>query len=164
MPGGFDILYLIDKRQVLTADPRDAVLALKQISIAFPKGTTEAQAGDRAEAFANAIKAAKGCGDVDGVAAGIGAQVVANDQVRARDLPGPIQSAILELSPGETLPPFGSIEDGVRILMLCGRDDPQTDSGPSFEQLQAQMEDERINKRAQMYLRDLRRDAIIEYN
>jgi peptidyl-prolyl cis-trans isomerase SurA len=40
IPGGFSILYLIDKRQVLTADPRDAVLSLKQISIAFPKGTT----------------------------------------------------------------------------------------------------------------------------
>jgi peptidyl-prolyl cis-trans isomerase SurA len=27
-----------------------------------------------------------------------------------------------------------------------------------------QMEDERVNKRAQIYMRDLRRDAIIEYN
>jgi peptidyl-prolyl cis-trans isomerase SurA len=27
-----------------------------------------------------------------------------------------------------------------------------------------QMEEDRVNKRAQMYLRDLRRDAIIEYN
>jgi peptidyl-prolyl cis-trans isomerase SurA len=35
VPGGFSILYLIDKRKVLTADPRDAVLSLKQISIAF---------------------------------------------------------------------------------------------------------------------------------
>lgn len=165
VPGGFDILYLIDKRQVLTTDPRDAILSLKQISISFPKGTTEAQAGQKAEAFANAIKAAKGCGDVDKVATGIGAQVVANDQVKARDLPGPIQNAILQLSPGETMPPFGSVEDGVRILMLCGRDDPQqADQGPTFEQLQAQLEDDRINKRAQMYLRDLRRDAIIEYD
>ncbi|MCJ2179487.1 peptidylprolyl isomerase [Novosphingobium album (ex Hu et al. 2023)] len=165
VPGGFDILYLIDKRQVLTTDPRDAILSLKQISISFAKGTTEAQAGQKAEAFANAIKAAKGCGDVDNVAAGIGAQVVANDQVKARDLPGPIQNAMLQLSPGETMPPFGSVEDGVRILMLCGRDDPQqADQGPSFEQLQAQLEDDRINKRAQMYLRDLRRDAIIEYD
>lgn len=162
--GGFDILYLIDKRQVLTTDPRDALLALKQISISFPKGTTEAQVGAKAAAFAKAINAAKGCGDVDNVAAGLGAQVVANDQVKARDLPGPIQKSILELSPGETLPPFGSVEDGVRILMLCGRDDPQAATGPSFEQLQAQMEDDRINKRAQMYLRDLRRDAVIEYN
>jgi peptidyl-prolyl cis-trans isomerase SurA len=28
----------------------------------------------------------------------------------------------------------------------------------------AQLEDDRVNKRAQMYLRDLRRDAVIEYN
>ena len=39
--GGYSILYLIDKRQVLTADPRDALLSLKQISISFPKGTAE---------------------------------------------------------------------------------------------------------------------------
>ena len=162
--GGFSILYLIDKRQVLTADPRDAVLSLKQISISFPPGTTQAQAQRRANEFAEAMKAARGCGTVDAVAAGIGAQVVANDQVKARDLPGPLQDALLALSLGETSPPFGSISDGVRVLMLCGRDDPQTESGPSFDQLMAQMEDDRVNKRAQMYLRDLRRDAVIDYN
>lgn len=164
VPGGFDILYLIDKRQVLTADPRDAVLSLKQISLPFPKGVSEADAAKRAAAFQAGIKAAKGCGDVDGVAKALGAQVVTNDQVKARDLPAQIQSSILTLSPGETLPPFGSLEDGVRILMLCGRDDPQASEGPSFEQLQAQLEDDRVNKRAQTYLRDLRRDAVIEYN
>ncbi|WP_052025612.1 peptidylprolyl isomerase [Novosphingobium sp. AP12] len=164
VPGGFDILYLIDKRQVLTADPRDAILALKQISMPFPKGISEAEAGKRAEAFSTAMKVAKGCGDVDKVATGLGAQVVTNDQVKARDLPAQIQTSVLQLSPGETLPPFGSLEDGIRILMLCGRDDPQTDTGPSFEQLQAQLEDDRVNKRAQTYLRDLRRDAVIEYN
>jgi peptidyl-prolyl cis-trans isomerase SurA len=61
-------------------------------------------------------------------------------------------------------PPFGSIEDGVRVLMLCGRDDPKVSDGPSFEEMQSQMEDDRVNKRAQTYLRDLRRDAVIEYN
>lgn len=162
--GGFSILYLIDKRQVLTADPRDAVLSLKQISISFPAGTTQAQAQRRATEFADAMKAARGCGTVDAIAAGIGAQVVANDQVKARDLPGPLQDVLLNLSLGETSPPFGSISDGVRVLMLCGRDDPQTESGPSFDQLMAQMEDDRVNKRAQMYLRDLRRDAVIDYN
>ena len=40
----------------------------------------------------------------------------------------------------------------------------QVDSGPSFDELQQQMEDDRVNKRAQTYLRDLRRDAVIEYN
>lgn len=164
VPGGFSIIYLIDKRQVLMSDPRDAILALKQISINFPAGTTEAQASAKAKKFAEAMHAAQGCGAVDAVAAGIGAQVVANDQVRARDLPGPLQNAILNLSIGETSPPFGSISDGVRVLMLCGRDDPQDASGPSFDQLMSQIEDDRINKRAQMYLRDLRRDAVIDYN
>lgn len=164
IPGGFSIIYLIDKRQVLTADPRDAVLSLKQISITFPSGTDEAQATKRAEEFADAMRNARGCGAVDDVAASIGATVVSNDQVRARDLPGPLQSAVLQMSLGETSPPFGSIEDGVRVLMLCGRDDPQSESGPSFDQLMAQMEDDRVNKRAQMYLRDLRRDAVIDYN
>jgi len=50
------------------------------------------------------------------------------------------------------------------VLMLCGRDDAAESSGPSFDQLMSQMEDDRINKRAQIYLRDLRRDAVIEYN
>ena len=50
------------------------------------------------------------------------------------------------------------------MLMLCGRDDPKVASGPTFEQMQDQIEQDRINKRAQAYLRDLRRDAVIDYN
>ncbi len=164
LPGGFSIIYLIDKRQVLMADPRDAILSLKQISIAFPKGTTDAQAQAKANEFANTMRTARGCGAVDAVAAQIGAHVVSNDQIRARDLPGALQNAVLNLQIGETSPPFGTLDEGVRVLMLCGRDDPDSSSGPNFDQLMAQMEDDRINKRAQMYLRDLRRDAIIDYN
>ena len=164
VPGGYSIIYLIDKRQVLTADPRDALLSLKQVSISFSPGTTEAEATKQASTFARAMSQAKGCGAVNAVAAQVGAQVVENDQVRARDLPGPLQEAVLNLSIGETSPPFGSIKDGVRVLMLCGRDDPQAEKGPSFDDLMSQLEDDRINKRAQAYLRDLRRDAVIEYN
>lgn len=162
--GGFSILYLIDKRQVLTADPRDALLSLKQISIEFPKGTTNEIATKRAAEFAAAVKAIKGCGDAEAQANKIGATVVANDQIKARDLPGALQETLLNLPIGQTTPPFGSIEEGVRVLMLCGRDDPQVNSGPSFDEMMAQIEDDRVNKRAQTYLRDLRRDAVIEYN
>ncbi len=161
--GGFSIVVLIDKRQVLTADPRDATLSLKQISISFAPGTTEAQATTRAQDFAAKMKAAKGCAQADTVAASLGAEVVTNDQIKARDLPGPLQTLVLGLSPGETTPPFGSIQDGVRVLMLCGRDDPKVAGAVSFEEVQAQKEDERINRRAQAYLRDLRRDAVIDY-
>jgi peptidyl-prolyl cis-trans isomerase SurA len=162
--GGFTIIYLIDKRQVLTADPRDAVLSLKQISISFAPGTSEAQANARAQQLAGAIALAKGCPGVEAAAATVGAEVVANDQLKARDLPKALQDLLLSLTPGQSTPPFGSVADGVRMLMLCGRDDPAVSGEPDFDALQSQMEDERINKRAQMYLRDLRRDAVIDYN
>ena len=64
---------------------------------------------------------------------------------------------------GQATPPFGSRKEGVRVLVLCGRDDPQTAAGPSFDEVYAQMNDERVNRAARRYLRDLRRDAVVDY-
>ena len=164
IPGGFSILLLIDKRQVLTADPRDAILSLKQISITFPPGESQAEAQRRLDAFTQQVQQIRGCGEADAAAAAMGAEIVGNDQIRARALPAALQDALLQLSVGQATPPFGSLEEGVRVLMLCGRDDPEVEAGPSFDQLMTQLESDRVNKRAQRYLRDLRRDAIIEYN
>lgn len=164
IPGGFSILYLIDKRQVLMADPRDALLSLKQISVSFEPDVTDEAAAARVEQFTNAIQTIRGCGDAERVAGEIGADVVANDQIAVRALPDALQNVMLQLQVGQTTPPFGSVEEGVRVLLLCGRDDPKAVGGPNFDELMAQLEDERVNKRAQRYLRDLRNDAVIEYN
>lgn len=163
VPGGYSIILLTDKRQVLGTDPRDAVLALKQLSLAFPKGISPAAARPKVEAFAAAVKTIQGCGTANDIAATVGADVVNNDQIRIRDLPPQLQDLMLGLQVGQATPAFGSLTDGVRALVLCGRDDPPAASGPSFEQIQSQMEQERVNRRAQRYLRDLRRDAVIEY-
>ena len=161
--GGYSILYLVDKRQVLMADPRDAKLSLKQLSIHFPEGTTQAQASQRAAAFATATQGIQGCGAVQKVAQAIGAEVVDNDTVRIRDLPGALQTIVLKMQIGQASPPFGSPQEGVRSLVLCGRDDPQGGIAPNPEAVQGQLEQQRVNLRAQQMLRDLRRDAIIEY-
>jgi peptidyl-prolyl cis-trans isomerase SurA len=164
IPGGYEILLLIDKRQVLSADPRDATLSLKQISISFPPGTRQQDATARVQAFAQGVQAIKGCGDAEAAAQRLGAQVVENDQIKMRALPEQLQQMMANLQIGQSTPPFGSVEDGVRVLMLCGRDDPQADAKPSFEQVMSRIEEERVGKRAQRYLRDLRNDAYIEYN
>jgi len=163
VPGGYSIIALLDKRQVLGSDPRDAILSLKQLTIKFPKGMTQDQATPKVEAFANALQRLQGCGKAAELAAEVGADVVNNDQMRVRDLPPQLQDLMLRLQVGQATPPFGSLADGVRSLVLCGRGDPQPSSGPSFEQIQSQIEEERVNRRAQRYLRDLRRDAVIEY-
>ncbi|WP_412093794.1 peptidylprolyl isomerase [Qipengyuania aquimaris] len=164
IPGGFSILYLIEKRQVLTADPRDAILSLKQIQISFDQNATQAANEARLQEFLAGVQSMRGCGSANQIADSIGASVVDNDQLRARALPEQLQQIVLGLGIGEATPPFGDLQDGVRVLMLCGRDDPEVQSGPNFDQLMQQIEDERINRAAQRYLRDLRNDAYIEYN
>jgi peptidyl-prolyl cis-trans isomerase SurA len=89
---------------------------------------------------------------------------VNRDGIRVRDLPGPLQQVMLSMSVGQSTPPYGSLEDGVRVFVLCGRNAPQTVQEKSFDQLMSEIENERIEKRAQLFMRDLRRDAIIEYN
>nr|WP_232725777.1 peptidylprolyl isomerase [Qipengyuania seohaensis] len=164
IPGGFSILYLIEKRQVLTADPRDAILSLKQIQISFDQNAAQAANEARLQEFLAGVQTMRGCGSANEIADRIGASVVDNDQLRARALPEQLQQIVLGLGIGEATPPFGDLQDGVRVLMLCGRDDPEVQSGPNFDQLMQQIEDERINRAAQRYLRDLRNDAYIEYN
>lgn len=164
IPGGYEILYLIDKRQVGMPDPRQAVLDLKQISITFAPGATEPEANARVQEFTAAIEGMRGCGDAERVAAEIGGDVVSNSGMRVAQLPEQLQPTILGLQVGQTTPPFGSMEDGVRVLLLCGRDDPPSTGLLDFDKIMDQIEDDRIGKRAQRYLRDLRNDAYIEYN
>jgi peptidyl-prolyl cis-trans isomerase SurA len=163
VPGGISIIAVQDTRQVLTADPRDAVLSLKQLSVSFPKGLTREQAAPKVAELGTIANTMGGCGGAEAAAAKVGAEVVTSDQTRVRDLPPPLQEMLLNMSIGQATKPFGSFEEGVRVLVLCGRDDPETTSGPSFDAIQRQLEEERINLRARRYLRDLRRDAIIEY-
>ena len=164
IPGGYSLLLLIDKRQVGMADPRDAVLSLKQISIDFPAGTSAAEGELLTQQFAAAVGGINGCGDANMKAADIGANVVDNDQIAVRALPEVLQAVLLEMNVGQATPVFGEPDEGARVLMLCGRDDPEQVGGPDVQTLLSQLENERINRRAQRYLRDLRRDAVIEYN
>lgn len=163
-PGGISILLLIDKRQVATSDPRDAVLSLKQIAITFPSGTTEAQVAPLVKRFSEETQKINGCGTADEMARQLNADVVNRDGIKVRDLPGPLQQVMTELQVGQSTPPYGSLEDGVRVFVLCGRDAQQGAATESFDEIMSRLEEERVNKRARIYLRDLRRDAVIEYN
>ncbi len=163
VPGGFSIIAVQDTRQLLTADPRDAVLSLKQMSISFPAGMAKAAAEPLVTRFAQTVQSMGGCGGAEEAAAKIGAEVVSSDQVRVRDLPPALQNALLAMSIGQTTPPFGTFEEGVRVLVLCGRDDPDTSAEPSFQEVYAKLEEDRVNMRARRYLRDLRRDAVVDY-
>jgi peptidyl-prolyl cis-trans isomerase SurA len=162
VPGGVSIIAVGDTRRILVADPRDAVMSLMQMTLTMPAGTSQPQAQARAQQFGTTTQSMGGCGGAAAAAQTLGAEVVANDQVRVRDLPPALQQMLLTLSIGQATPPFGSAER-ISVLVLCGRDDPPAASAPNPEQIAQQMEEERVNRRAQRYLRDLRRDAVVDY-
>ena len=162
VPGGFSIIALQDTRKILTPDPRDAILSLKQVSINFPKGTSRAAAEPIVSRFAEAAKSIGGCGGADKIATEFHGEVVTSDGVKMRDLPTALQRLMLPMQVGQATQPFGSLEEGLRVLVICGRDEIDQ-SAPSYDDVYNQLNEERVNSRARRYLRDLRRDAVIEF-
>ena len=160
--GGVSIIAVQDTRKVLTPDPRDAILSLKQVSIKFPKGTTREQAEPVLARFADAVHNIGGCGGAEKLAADFHGEVVQSDQVKMRDLPQTLQQMMASMQVGQATQPFGSVDESIRTLVMCGRDqvDP---SAPSYDDVYNQLNEERVNMRARRYLRDLRRDAVIEF-
>jgi peptidyl-prolyl cis-trans isomerase SurA len=162
LQGGYSIVAVQDVRKILTADPRNSVLSLKQVTVSFPQGTNRSQAEPIVARFASAAQNIGGCGGAERIAGELNAEVVQSDDVKMRDLPPALQEMLLQMQVGQATRPFGSIEEGVRVLVLCGRDEVDP-SAPSFDQVYAQLNEERVNLRSRRYLRDLRRDAIIDY-
>lgn len=162
VPGGLSIVVVQDRRKVLTADPRNAELSLKQISVGFPAGATQATAEPIVARFAAAAQNIAGCGDAEKMAAQFNGEIVQSDGVKLRELPPALQEMMMPMQVGQSTRPFGSLEDGVRVLVICGRDEIDP-SMPTYDQVLAQMNEERVNIRARRYLRDLRRDAVIDF-
>jgi len=162
LPGGVSIIAVSDTRRILTPDPRDAALSLKQVTVRFPAGTTRQVAEPIVAKFAQAAQNIGGCGGAERIAAEFQGEVVSNDAVKMRDLPPVLQNMIMPLQVGQATQPVGSIEDSVRVFVICGRDEVDP-TQPSFDDVYEQLNEERVNIRARRFLRDLRRDAVIEF-
>jgi peptidyl-prolyl cis-trans isomerase SurA len=160
--GGYSILALVDTMQVGVADPRDAQLSLIQLSVALPPGTIPAQVSARADQLGRAVQTMGGCGNALATAQRLGAELVSNDELRVRDLPRQLQPMLLNLGVGQATSVLGSSER-LSALVLCGRDDPPPVGAPDPDRIYGEINQRRIASRAQRYLRDLRRDAIIDY-
>ena len=92
----------------------------------------------------------------------VGAELISNDTVRVRELPPVLQQMLLNLGVGQATQAFGSSER-ISVLVLCGREDPPEQNMPSSDETYNRHVEQRVARRAQRYLRDLRRDAVIDY-
>ena len=138
------------------------MLSLKQVSISFPKGTANAVAEPIVARFAEAARNVGGCGGAAKIAADFHGEVVQQDGVKMRDLPPALQQMMLPMQVGQATQPFGSLDEGVRTLVICGRDELEA-RHRAYDEVYTQLNEERVNSRSRRYLRDLRRDAVMDF-
>ena len=163
VPGGFSIIAVQDTRKIL--DARSAGRN-SQPQAGFDQHSRRARPAKRpSRSFPASPKLRKtvgGCGGADKLAADFHGEVVTSDQVKMRDLPPALQRLMLPMQVGQATQPFGSLDEGVRVLVMCGRDEVDQ-SAPTYDDVYQQINEERTNSRARRYLADLRRDAVIEF-
>lgn len=161
-PGGYLILAVRDRRRILTADPLDAQINLRQLFLS----AESAQDPETAAKFELATKDLHSrdttCGQVEQYAEAAGAEGQREIGVlRLRDLQGELRGAVQDLEAGKASE-LQKMEDGWRVLFVCDRQDPEVQE-PDFDAVYNQLEQQRLSMMARRYLRDLRRDAIIDY-
>jgi len=160
--GGFTILALQDRRRVLVADPLDAQVQLHQIFLPAEKLSNTTLVAQFRSATENMHKAPVDCNSLAGIVGQAGAEPRTSiGALRLRDLQGNIRSTVADLKISEASE-LQEMEDGLRVLITCDRLEPQVQE-PDFDTIYSQIEQQRLSMMGRRYLRDLRRDAIIDY-
>ena len=160
--GGYVILAQRDRRRILTADPLDTQLTLRQLHLTAEKMQDEALASKFRSVVENLHNQDTSCADVPGYAEESGADgrnEIGN--LRLRDLQPEIRTVVENAEIGKASDIL-TMDDGMRVLFVCSRTEP-TVQEPNFDDIYSQMEQQRLSMMGRRYLRDLRRKAIIDY-
>jgi len=171
--GGFYVVQLRDRREpfgtvvqetkVEVADPM-AALPLDRLLIPLPPNP-DAMLKQRAMLLATNVKSqVRACADLPNVANQLTGTVYTKlGQMLPKDLNPELRDALAKTGPGEVVEPFFS-PAGLEIIMRCDPAPPKLVAFelPSRDQLQQQLFVQQMTIYAKSYLRDLRRDAVVE--
>lgn len=162
LAGGYHILRLNDRRRVLEADPLDAEVEIRQI---FKPVTAETSQDEQIAFFNRLDELRPSISSCDGIPEFARRLDVVDGgsigKLRLRDLPGGLRALLETLEIGVPSRP-ARMEDGFRIFFVCDRTLPEI-TKPRFEDIIDQLERQKLATMGRRYLRDLRRDAIVDY-
>jgi peptidyl-prolyl cis-trans isomerase SurA len=162
-PGGYYIVAVTDRRKILENDPMDEKLSLKQITYLFTPQTTEASANAWADHADTVVAKFTSCTDLAETIRALGEGVVVRDlgDVSLKQINPELRKIIEPMKTNSMTEPLNA-SDGFVMFVVCDRRMPEAKL-PSREEVAQQLEQQRIAMMGRRYLRDLRRDAIIEY-
>ncbi len=160
--GGYYILQLTDRRRILDLDPLDTLLQLEQVYWRFDENTDD----DMIKAWMKKAEKEKsnfiGCGQAKAYGEVMNATRAGDLGEHAlRIFPVGLQKKLTDLEIGEPSEPIIS-PDGANIFYVCGTRQPEIQE-PDADQVYNQIQQQRLAMMARRYLRDIRRDAIVEY-
>ncbi len=161
-PGGYRLLALTDRRRILSLDPLDTLLDIHHIMFAFTPQTTQEMADGWIAKAAEESPKAKSCDDIEALAKALEVETFGElAEIPLRGLTPELREMLNALEDGTPTAPLAS-QDGIRIFFVCGRREPEIGL-PSFDDIFAQLQEQRLSMVARRYLRDLRRDSIVDY-
>ena len=156
--GGYAIYMLIDKRRVMMSDLDETKLKLEQIVVPID-GRDPAELAASIHADTGRISR---CKDAASFASMVGARDYGSlGELKLGDLPGELKALVENVEVGYASMPIQMGGD-IRVMVVCGRTDPEIYI-PSFEEIEDFLTNQRLSMMARRYMRDLRRDAIIDY-
>lgn len=158
--GGYHIVALRDRRRIAMPGAEDSKVSLKQILIPLPQTPNPADlqaAMARAQTIHGRIRS---CEDVDSIVQELKTPGSGDlGTLRLGDLPEAFRQPIAQLKVNETTQPIQAPQ-GVRLFTLCGREES---AALDRNQIRQTLLMRRAELLAQRYIRELRRDATIEF-
>lgn len=156
--GGYYIVQLRDKRKVMSGDPDETVLDLQQLVIAAPAEGLEATM----DQINSATAKIRSCRDITDAALAVKAHDFGSlGKIRVGDLPPRLKAMVEDLEENQVSKAV-LMENDIRVLVVCGRKETEARE-PSFLEIDDFLTNQKLAMMARRYLRDLRRDAIIDY-
>lgn len=159
---GFYIMQLRSKRQGLGPNPLETRFQVMQVIFTLsPDAPERALQGRVAQANKFRSEFRTCAAAPEQIAAYPGARISQPSSVTAAQLRNPMREQLLKTEAG-TVVPIGRTERGIEALIVCDRKD-DVGNQPTRDSIENTLFNQEVSMMARRHLRDLRRDAVIEY-
>ncbi len=160
--GGYYIIALLDRRETAAgADAMRSKVSLKQILFPLSPEADQNEISRTANKAQRATSTLRGCSNVEEVAAMFpGATPIDIGKVAGSQLTANFRGAVMSLRRGEVSAPVRSA-NGFHLLIVCDKEEELVEL-PSRNDIHNRLFNQQIGMMQRRYLRDLRRDAVVE--
>jgi peptidyl-prolyl cis-trans isomerase SurA len=158
---GYHLVALRERRAAMGgASEDDTKVSVQQIIVPIPARARPEEAASQRSLAQTLSETLNGCEDLSKAAKELGAPSVGTGLLRVGDMAADLRKTVLDLKVGQASKPLPA-EDGVRILMVCEREDAPSNL-PSRQNVMAMLTEQKLEMQARRLMRDLRQLAFVD--